>query len=951
MRFKLFLTIAVLFLLGGSFIMLQPLHAQQQEMYTISGQVRDSSGRGVDGIVVSFYDGEVTGTAVTAEGGYYSHMVYTGWIGTVTPDATCYTFSPASASIGPVNSNIEQNFPGIAYTHTISGTVLNSEEAPLVGAAVTLSTGAATMSGIDGSYSFIVKCGWAGNINIFKVGYNFSPPSIVITNPVTDELGYQNFIGTVSETTYTISGRLTDSRNLNGLDGAVVTFYDGLTVHEETTSGGGYYSYNVPSGWIGSVTPSYSGYSFDPTTSPVGPIQENITRDFSGTVVKPVISGTILDEDLQPILGVTVTASPGGTDTTSSDGSYSLEMLYGWSGYIKPSKPGWKFQPIKRNYSNVGSDMPAQLFIGTRLNSKVSISGNVTRADGSGIPGVSLTFSGITEPAVTDDLGFYSKLVVSGWSGTVTPVMSGYTFTPSSRVYTNVKGDTGQQDYVDFSSGLQPKIALSPGCLNFAADTGGNTGGAQTFLVNNSGGGTINWTVSADQTWIGYTPTAGANAGTVTVSVDPTGLEAGVYKGLVTIADANATNSPQTVRVQLAIKDPAKSEKPFGVFSTPLEGATVRSSVPFTGWALDDMGIESVKIYLEDGKKLKYIDDVVFVEGARPDVELLYPGYPCNNKAGWGYMMLTNFLPGGGNGPYTFHAVATDIEGNEVTLGTRTVTIDNANAVLPFGAIDTPEQGGLASGASFRNQGWVLTPMPNKIPEDGSTIFVYVDGAELGNPTYNVYREDIATLFPGYANSNGALAYFDFDTTQYESGIHTIYWSATDDASNTDGIGSRFFNIVNTGGNRCAAQSTTLYFDLETLNRLPQAKPESLAVRKGFSKEAQPVNAPRDNAGTPDINLKQSGRIEFKVSNRSTVIAGYRLVGDQLRKLPVGSTLKTGTGMFYWHAAPAFSGTFRLVFVLREPDGTIKRKDVTVNIDNGEEFVNIEKTGNPGSVN
>ena len=50
-------------------------------------------------------------------------------------------------------------------------------------------------------------------------------------------------------------------------------------------------------------------------------------------------------------------------------------------------------------------------------------------------------------------------------------------------------------------------------------------------------------------------------------------------------------------------------------------------------------------------------------------------------------------------------------------------------------------------------------------PVDGSTITVYVDGASVGRASYNHYRSDIATLFPGLANSNGAVGLRTIDTT------------------------------------------------------------------------------------------------------------------------------------------------------------------------------------------
>jgi DNA-binding beta-propeller fold protein YncE len=219
---------------------------------------------------------------------------------------------------------------------------------------------------------------------------------------------------------------------------------------------------------------------------------------------------------------------------------------------------------------------------------------------------------------------------------------------------------------------------------------------------------------------------------------------------------------------------PASDQPPFGIFETPVNNSIVRSSIAVTGWALDDVGVESVKIYRHQGSTLVYIGDAVFVEGARPDVAQAYPNYPNNTRAGWGYMMLTNFLPNGGNGTFKIHAIARDTYGHEVTLGIRTIHCDNAHATKPFGAIDVPKQGETISGTNYRIQGWVLTPPPNKIPEDGSTINVFIDEQSIGQAAYNIYRSDIATLFPGYTNSEGALAYFNLDTTQYSNGIHTL---------------------------------------------------------------------------------------------------------------------------------------------------------------------------------
>ncbi|MCP4216104.1 MAG: agmatine deiminase family protein [bacterium] len=269
---------------------------------------------------------------------------------------------------------------------------------------------------------------------------------------------------------------------------------------------------------------------------------------------------------------------------------------------------------------------------------------------------------------------------------------------------------------------------------------------------------------------------------------------------------------PGPVKIKMKPKNISRvlsSGQPFGDFSTPLNGADVSGSIAVTGWALDDQLVSSVKIkrnavtgdpaaVIEDDG-LVFIGTAIFVTGARPDVEAAYSNYPNNDKAGWGYMLLTNMLPNGGNGTFELTAIATDGDNNTTVLGKKSVTIDNANAVKPFGAIETPAQGGTVSGNSFTNWGWALTPAPNSIPTDGSTISVIIDGLSPGNPTYNIYREDVAGLFPGYANSGGAFGYLNIDVSDYENGLHTIHWTVSDNAGNTDGIGSRYFSISNSG--------------------------------------------------------------------------------------------------------------------------------------------------------
>lgn len=72
------------------------------------------------------------------------------------------------------------------------------------------------------------------------------------------------------------------------------------------------------------------------------------------------------------------------------------------------------------------------------------ISGTV-RLDGVALAGV--TLGGLPGDPVSGAAGAYAAAVSSGWSGTVTPVLAGYTFTPSSREYAGVVSDQPSQDF------------------------------------------------------------------------------------------------------------------------------------------------------------------------------------------------------------------------------------------------------------------------------------------------------------------------------------------------------------------------------------------------------------------------------------------------------------------------------------------------------------------------
>jgi hypothetical protein len=456
--------------------------------------------------------------------------------------------------------------------------------------------------------------------------------------------------------------------------------------------------------------------------------------------------------------------------------------------------------------------------------------------------------------------------------------------------------------------------------------------GSQRFFIVNTGGSTLEWTASPSDNWIKVTPAGGIGDALVSVSIIPTGLTIGQNTGNIFISAPEAEDSPRSMTINLRVAHNSEDSAATGSFATPIDGSYVNGSIPVTGWAIDDVDVKSVKIYRDpvsgEGSGRKYIGEAIFVEGARPDVEVRYPGYPKNSSAGWGYMMLTHFLPNMGNGTFTLYAEATDSAGHKTLLGTKTIVCDNANAVKPFGAIDTPTQGGIAAGNPFINWGWALTPRPKYIPTDGSTIHVLVDGKDLGRPTYNNYRQDIARLFPGYVNSNGAVGHFSLDTTAFTTGIHTIAWQVKDVTGSADGIGSRYFIIVNTG----AGTNAVSHFDPipgGTYSHSPL-----LTVSKGWQSDrgSRRFDINPDKNGILHLETRELEPVEIASPTGTTYTSAAMPVNGKNRPLPPGAVLDKQTNTFRWMPGPGFVGSYTFTLTGIRADGMKTVDRITIMI-------------------
>jgi hypothetical protein len=164
---------------------------------------------------------------------------------------------------------------------------------------------------------------------------------------------------------------------------------------------------------------------------------------------------------------------------------------------------------------------------------------------------------------------------------------------PASPDGTNFSVQTGSDQTAvageTVERGGAPILQVSVNALDF-----GETAALLTFQVYNAGGGTLEYTIAADQAWVSVNPDAGANAGAydaINVGVDRSGLQPGSYTSLLTVASADGQAQQVSVSVAVPSTPPPSSapdEPPPDVPSAP-----ARAAYFFWDWNTDEAQIDA----------------------------------------------------------------------------------------------------------------------------------------------------------------------------------------------------------------------------------------------------------------------------------------------------------------------------------------------------------------------
>ena len=507
-------------------------NAQYSYTYTLNGTPIDHTSVGIENDFFGRVVGDLLaglsfgfpGSTVAYNGTPIGGLWSTQWWGGTLPDGTTIALANTPAGTGQVFDKAQPGEPLNYHTY------------------------AASFNALTTSYGFALQDRLNNNTMAFDTGTDNGSYLLVTINPDS------------ASNPYSISGNVTLKAGGASLSGVTVALSGSATGSTTTGSNGSYSFGNLPNGSY-TLTPSMSGYGFNPPSANVTITNQSITGVNFSAVPVYSISGTVKAGTV-PLPGVSIalTGAATASTTTGSDGTYSFTGLSAGSYTLQPSMTGYTFKPTSIR-ATANKNLTGQNFAATTLPT-CSISGKVTmKAGGGPLAGVTVALSGsATDSTTTGADGSYSFDNLSKGSYTLTPSMAGCSFNPLTA---NV---AIQNQNVTRNFAATSLLSISGSVLT--------VGGAPLsgVTVNLSGASTSSTTTDAD----GSYSFTGLKNGSYTVKPSMTGCTFSPASTTIAL-NKNATDKNFTAKASISGTVEAGG--------SPVAGATVKLSGTAKGTA------------------------------------------------------------------------------------------------------------------------------------------------------------------------------------------------------------------------------------------------------------------------------------------------------------------------------------------------------------------------------
>jgi len=341
-----------------SFVPYEPLnqHYLNQDFtgirFSIAGKVRTEDNQPLSGVTLFFSPLNIA-TQTNDTGDYIQEIDYL-WDGILKPEKPGYTFDPEFKSFDMLTSNYyDVDFIAKLANFSISGIIRDTSGQAISGAQVCFSgIDDCVISSTSGFYSAAVPFKWTGTISASKPGYVIPSENHAYTD-VNSNIENQDFSAMIN--TYVISGKITNARTGEPMADIQLTG-DGLqTVYTDET---GTYHIEAIYGYTGMIHAQKQGYVFSPEYCPVESLDQDLPNvDIHAEQKTFLLSGTILNANNSPVSGITIYFSGQGSTVSNSEGQFSYQVPYGWTGKANLFKLNYAFDPPYLTLETVTQDI------------------------------------------------------------------------------------------------------------------------------------------------------------------------------------------------------------------------------------------------------------------------------------------------------------------------------------------------------------------------------------------------------------------------------------------------------------------------------------------------------------------------------------------------------------------------------------------------------------------
>jgi hypothetical protein len=215
-------------------------------------------------------------------------------------------------------------------------------------------------------------------------------------------------------------------------------------------------------------------------------------------------------------------------------------------------------------------------------------------------------------------------------------------------------------------------------------------------------------------------------------------------------------------------------------------------------------------------------------------------------------------------------------------------------------------------------------------PVDGGSVSVIIDGVAVGSPGSWGNRPDLDALFPSavYPGVVHALGVYPFDPSVYADGIHTIAWGVTTSDQQSDGIGSRYFNVASGSASMTsvrrgagaietpAARSAGRDLGRRALDVSMLDLHTAIAAGHGYRTLPALRKVEPDAAGRRVVFGHEIERVVIDASPAgAATYDAYSLVEGELRALPAGASFDSNRGILYWQPGVGYIGDYDFLIV------------------------------------